>query len=517
MPPIIDIAEAVLIVFMIFVHLLGYGMLLTRAAKFTHDDPWVMSATICGSGASAFGFEMWALGYLNGWHPLIFIASSIATSLIVIQFVKPQWHDIRSSVNLAVQSSRRLLFNRENSILTRFLLVVAVTTICVAAVSCLRSTMQQDEAEYHWPAPLLWTASHHWVETPYRFMNGPSFIELLYLPGALFDNMTAGHLTHFLLWLVLLTSCCALGRLLKAPPLPVMVSLAACPIITNQSSVMMNDLGATTFVIAALVVLFTLSNSANPYRHTLLSSFVLCGALSAKQPFALGVLPVMVAYLFFGLRAENVKVRLSRVVAFVLPCFLTELLWLVHTIFFTGKFFDIPINSVWLNPAEVAGTPRAHKAPTGLAGPPSFKKTMILLITPFVTWLLGNQEPYGGRTGLVIPVFLPVFIIMVKRLTPPLQRLGWWIMGTATFYFLTVGIFVVRTRYHMVVWALWSALAGTGFALLNEQLTGKKKVLLFLGFCFAVMFGCADSWRNLLQWEPNTPHYMPKINWLWRE
>lgn len=492
---------------MILLHVLAYGFVITRATKVTNEDIWVRTATIGGAGICAFCFQMWFLGFFNGWYQATFIASSAVSAVIVFVLTRGRWR-------ISIEATQALPPTTIERIQRLSYTLLVSTTVCLAAASCLRPTVQADEADYHWPAPMLWASTHHWLASPYRFMNGPCFVELCYLPSALFhQNLTAGHLTHFLFWLILLACGCALARLMEAPLLPVVVAAMACPTVTNQASVMMNDLGATTFVIASIVVLLASSKSQFKERHIILSAFIFCGAISSKQPFAAGVLPAMLAYIFFGIEAEKVKVKFFRVMLFILPCLVTELLWLVHTHSLTGNWIDLPMHAIWSGPTRAVDSIHPGRG-SGLAGYPTLKKIGIVLVAPLMTWLLGNQEPFGGRTGLVVPIFLPAFLLMLRRQSAALKRFGWWLFGLSFFYYSTVGPFVIRTRYHMVVWVLWSVLAGIGFAFLKDRFDGKKKTLVIITFCVTALIGCADSWRNLSQWQAGSPRIIPQFNWL---
>jgi hypothetical protein len=506
LPSAAAIAQACLILGTVIVHVIGFGILLTRAAQFEEKDSCTIIATVGGAGLTALGFYLLLLGYFSAWNDITWCISSSAFFLLSIRLL--------SSHKWAAISTFQVLEWRKNTKLDLVFMTFAVATVCVSLVSCLRPTVMSDESDYHWPAPVLWASVHHWSPSPYRFMNGPALIELLYIPGALFNNLTAAHATHFLTWLVLIASCCALGRLLKSATLPVLVAVMACPVITVQSSTAMNDLGTTALVLSSVAILFARSCKTN-LKQIALSSFVLCGALSSKPPVALAVVPIMLAYVVFGFENNTAKERIRRVAVFFLPLILIGICWLTHTYSLIGKLVDIPIDAIWSHGNHSTDAVLSYSGSNlGMASPPSINKVLVLILTPFVTCILGNQEPWGNRTGFVIPLFFPLFLIALKRFGKELKSLGWWLVALSGSYFIGVGLFVIRTRYNMVVWAIWSALAGVGFYYFYESLGGKKKWALALVFTLLVGVGCIDSCRTLLMWDAHPKHHiMPKILW----
>jgi hypothetical protein len=94
-----------------------------------------------------------------------------------------------------------------------------------------------------------------------------------------------------------------------------------------------------------------------------------------------------------------------------------------------------------------------------MASPPSINKVLVLILTPFVTCILGNQEPW-----FVIPIFFPLFLIELKRLGKELKSVGWWLVALSGSYFIAMG--------------------------------------------------CIDSCRTLLMWDAHPkPNIMPKVLW----
>ncbi|MBI2810515.1 MAG: hypothetical protein HYX67_06795 [Candidatus Melainabacteria bacterium] len=506
MPPISEIAQAFLIFVMLAANVVGAGLLLVRLAEFRNQDPWITAAAVGGAGLSAFGFAMWLLGYLKAWNQASFCISSGLMMLVIALSLKKKYLE-------SLQAVEKSFFNSMQSNESRYLTLVATISALVAAAACFKPPSNGDEITYHWPAPLLWASAHHWVPSPYRFTNGPSFIELSYLPSALFHSVPAGHLTHFLMWIVLLASCCALSKLLLSSPIPTVAAVIACPVITTQASSMASDIGATCYLVSALTILYSLKNGGFLLRNVLLSAFIFCGGLSSKQPFALGILPLIVLYLWFGVEASNLKDRVVRVLVFLVPCLITELLWLAHTYSLIGKLIDLPVAAIWTSNNQPADPTHPYSGVLGLAGPPSQEKILVLLVTPFLTWIAGNQEPFGNRTGLVVPLFLPVFLFVLRKFETAQKQLGLWMFATSAAYFIAVGIFVIRTRYHLIVWTIWSTLASVGYYHAKNKAQGAKRVLLTSIFLLVTTIGCADSCRTLLQ-DSQSKQLLPQIPWL---
>jgi hypothetical protein len=485
------IVEAFTVVLIAAIHVLGFGSLLVRLTDLRCKDHCTRIAIIGGAGFAALGFEMWALGYVGGWYWRTLSLSTLMMSLVCVAL----FHRSQNAVNAFCLDVLRRFNSLDKLQLT--LASLAAITLLATVISGIRPPLFFDELEYHWPAPLHWAKNHHWVVSPYRLTNGPVLIELLYTIAAVFGSSTGGHWVATMLWLVLLLASVGLGRLIAVPALVVLIAVMACPVMTTEASVMMNDLGASTFLVAALLTIMQLRESPRPYRTVLLSSFILCAGLSSKTPYAVAAATAMLLYTFFGDSTRPVAKRFALAFTLGIPCLLVCLLWCLHTHGLTSHFVDLPMDAISISRPITADVQSMHN-PTGLATLPNVSTVISLPLLPFITPIFGNQEPFGGRTGLIMCTWVPFLIWQLRKLTETSKHYAWWLMAASTLYYVEIGLLTPRTRYFFFTWAIWSTLAAAGFWLTYQTTSSNKRKLAAIAFCGLATLCCADSIRTML-------------------
>jgi len=497
------------------VHVLGFGLLLLKLGRLSVADLPTRCAIVGSAGFAALGFEMWGLGYLRAWYWQTLCWSTVLLAMVCIALIWP----LRKSVAAVHPLRLRQLLAALPSLLVRVpelqlaLTALAAATVMAAIISGLRPPLVCDELEYHWPAPLYWATNHHWVVSPYRLTNGPVLVELLYTISALFGNFVAGHWISTAIWLVLLCACVGLGRLMTIPVLPVLVAVMACPTMTTEASMMLNDLGAALFIVVAFLTLLQLGKNQQPYRTVLSAAFIFCGAISSKAPYAVAAAPAMLAYLFCGGAVPKLGQRIKLALTFIAPGLLVGGLWCLHTHGLTGNYSGLPVQTFATSRPLNADLQSLHN-PTGMVSLPNLSTLLTLPILPFITAIFGNQEPFGGRTGLMMCTGLPLLLWRMKKLQAAERHYIWWLIAASTLYYGEIGLLTPRTRYFYFTWAIWSTLAAAGFWLTYQATAGAKRMAVAAAFCALATVGCADSIRTLLLYRPGTAEpVLMQLHW----
>jgi hypothetical protein len=494
--PIEFIAVASIVVLIAAIHVFGFGSLLVRLANVPCKDFCSRGAIVGGAGFAALGFEMWALGYVGGWSSQALAVST----LLILLFCIALFRNLKDTLNETFVG----LTGRLNSLdkLQLTLASLAAITFLAAVISGLRPPLLYDEIDYHWPAPLYWANNHHWLPSPYRLTNGPVLVELLYTIAAVFSSSTGGHWLATMLWLVLLLACAGLGRLIAVPAFVVIVAVMACPVITTVASMMGNDLGASVFVVTAFLTMLQMRESKQPYRIGLLSSFILCAGISSKAPYAVAAAPAMLAYsICFCDASRSVVRRLALALTLGIPCLLVGGLWCLHTFGLTHHFLDVPMQAISTSRPITTEVQSLHN-PTGMVTLPNLSTAITLPLLPFITSIFGNQEPFGGRTGLIICPWLPFLLWQLKKLKEPTKHYAWWMVAASMLYYIEIGLLTPRTRYFIFTWAIWSTLAAAGFWLTYQSVSSGKRKFVAVAFCGLAAISCIDGIRTNLLYRP---------------
>jgi hypothetical protein len=111
---------------------------------------------------------------------------------------------------------------------------------------------------------------------------------------------------------------------------------------------------------------------------------------------------------------------------------------------------------------------------------------------PFVLGVVGSEEPWGGRTALVLQIFLlPALMYVVWYRAEAGARFARVVIPAWT-HWIVVGLQGVRTRFHIISWAM--LVIGVRIALEDAaHRYPRLRTLLGAGWAAAVVLGVADS------------------------
>jgi hypothetical protein len=369
-------------------------------------------------------------------------------------------------------------------------------TLLLVLVSAIKPPYLTDEVEYHWAAAVAWADAGHWIAVPFRYMSGPCLAEMLYLVGAVFHSSTAAHLTHVLFFVTLIAGCASLARTAGGSALAAAAGICATQVFTNQAALGLNDVAFTALSIGGLVALLRTTGS-NLRPAIVAASIALVGAVSIK-PFAFVVaLTYGLTVIVIARKASQPKAIKFAAVVMLLAVVGTTALWKLHTKYLTGSFASPPLIMI---PADQSLA--QHQEAVGKW--PSLGSFVSLPVVPFITPILGQQEPYGSRTGLIGIPFALLLCLCWKKMTPQHRLWSSVLLGCFLIYFFSVGAFSVRTRYLSYAWALLVCLSAIGVTAARQQWRQPARVAVNTFFCLAVIVGIADSSHVLLHWPGKT-------------
>lgn len=184
---------------------------------------------------------------------------------------------------------------------------------------------------------------------------------------------------------------------------------------------------------------------------------------------------------------------LATIALYLLPFVLLLGLWSLHSYHLTGQFFGYDKGSIELvrsesDPGWVTGTAAGRI--------PKLKDFVVLPTVPLVTGIIGQREPYGGRTGLIIVPFCAIAIFNLRRLSQVSRKNVIWLLIAALTYFFLLGPVFIKTRFHIFVWTLLMCVASAGYALTREW-SPKLRRITTVTYCLLVLLGMLDSARYL--------------------
>ena len=372
------------------------------------------------------------LGLLAWWLP--FAQLALAGVLLAASW--------RKSADLV----RDVLRGVTRQLRTHPLLVgVVLLGLVMAAVATLAPPTLTDEVQYHWPAPLAWAESGQWNASPYRHVNGFAFMEIIYTAAATQQSYVAAHALHLL---TLPALGAAAGGIAQSLGLrgraQVVAGALAMSVVWNSSYAAYNDLPVGALATAAVAVVLAQPESR---RHVWVSAGLLAAAISVKPTAAAAV--GLVGLLLFAHSSGSWRARLRwrgpllrswAILAGVAA--VTIAFWTLRRHAFTGQWSD-PDMVIGVNP-ELA---EAHQLP-------SAAEQLLAPIMPLFTGVVGAQEPWGGRTSLLVQIFLIPAIVYVLWARGRVLRSFANVTIPAWLHWFILGFVGVRTRFHIVVWVL---------------------------------------------------------------
>lgn len=323
--------------------------------------------------------------------------------------------------------------------------------LVVAAVCLLAAPWATDEVQYHWPAALAWADAGGWNESPYRHVNAYPFMEVVYTAAATQHSYVAAHLMHLVTLVGLGLAAAGLARSAGVRAIGVTAAASvAMPVIWSQAQWAYNDTAVGAFSVLAVAV------AVAPGRlrpaSTWLSGAIVAVAVSIK-PSAIAVVGVIAAvYLLLALlpsfsawrAGRNQRAAAGTALLHSLfvaaPAVVALLAWAVRQQHYTGHLVD---------PSTTE--PPSADALTRL---PTAAQQAYAPLMPFVTGVVGQLEPWGGRTSVVVQIFLiPALVYVVWRRGAVLQRFA-VLAVPAWLHWIVLGLVTVRTRFHDISWVL---------------------------------------------------------------
>lgn len=334
--------------------------------------------------------------------------------------------------------------------------------LAVAAVTTLAPPSRRDEIEYHWPAPLDWAANGGWTDSPFRHVDGFPFMEILYTAAATQGSYVAAHLLHFGSFLVLGFAVAGVASSMGVRGTGVTAAAAlAMPVVWDSSYAAYNDTPVAAFGVVAVGVVL-----ASP--RTSLAAVTVAGVLIAVatsiKPTGIAAAGIvgLIILMRYVTRDRSMPTqsapdsdetqgaegsgrgRFTRVLVqwliLVAPSLLAIAFWSVRQYFYTGNLVDPGVL------AEPDENTRSRL--------PDSVDRLVAPFLPFIGGVIGAGEPWGGRTGVVIQLFLvPALVYVIWRRGAVLRRFLLMIVP-AWVHWLVLGLVTVRTRFHVVSWAL---------------------------------------------------------------
>ena len=315
--------------------------------------------------------------------------------------------------------------------------------LAVACVAALAPPTRTDEVEYHWAAPLEWAAEGRWIPSSYRHVDSFPLMEIGYTAAATVGSFAGAHLMHLSTLVALGAAAASAAKAVGVKATGAVAAAAmAMPVVWDQSYVAYNDTAAGAFGLTAAAVALLPRDRG----RLLLVCGLLAAAISIKPTAAGAVGLVGLIYLISALHRSTTVTKsvLGVVRGTWLPLIVTSALALT---FWTGRRFLM--TGTWIDPA-LATPPSADE----LTRLPTATDQILAPVMPFVLGIIGAQEPWGGRTSLVIQVLLiPVLLFALWRRGRALAVLTLTALP-AWVHWVVVGLVGVRTRFHLVSWAL---------------------------------------------------------------
>jgi hypothetical protein len=474
----------------ILLHVSAYGIMFARLARLSFNDSYARFALVTAAGLTLLGFQMFFLGYIGQWN----LKPFVLTTAICLGYVF-------SNLNKSVEFYRGAFTSISLSVASlspffKILLAVSVIMGLVVLVSGTRPPIIVDEIDYHWKAPMVWAETGHWVKLPYRYMNGPCLTELVYLVAALFSSNTAAHWVHFLFFLALVAALISITKSCGGSAIVVAAACFTTPVLVNQAAFALSDDAVAALLVTALMTAITLRNpgaKATFFRVVGTIGLLLAGATSIKSAFVVAVMPAILFAVYQTAKSEVPHKKLIVGMATIgLVCVGTFSIWLLHTHNLTGKFLDS--NCVVIIPANQNLADHQE----AVAKIPALTNILLLPVVPIITSIFGQQEPYGGRTGLVIVPCLLSFLLVWKYLTDEQKLICKVVATCAGSYFLLLGAFTVRTRYLNFFWGLALCLSSVAFVVTIRRFRHRWSNVATLAYCAAVFIGMVDTTHTLL-------------------
>ncbi len=449
------------------------------------SDPLADGTVAIGLGITGYG----SVVLLIGSAPLLRTGPLVGVTVAAAFLFLWAGHD-------AVVTARGLLRGAGGAFRREWVVILpAVLFLAAALLAGFRPPEASDEIAYHWPAPVLWASVGHWVVSPYRFTNSFDLAEILYTPAAVFRSSTAAHWTDTGTLVLLALGAAALARRFGGLAMLTCAAVIAIPAAAGESWLAYDDVFAASLIVAACVAVTAPSVGKHANTRAYWTGGILIGgAISVKPIMVLLVpLPLMLAMQTERRRSNRWSIagQVGVFAPVAVPGVVASVGWFAYSRSVTGRWFQ----STGLVVARFG-----HDTTSGLATIriPTFVEAVIMPFLPIATGVIGQREPYGGRSGLVLVVFIPVMVITAVCMDAD-DRLEFGRIALPVLAsYLIAGILIVRTRFLLVDYAAATAAATCALVWWQHRSPPRWGTMLHWTFRVLIVLGLLDSVRHAL-------------------
>ena len=400
------------------------------------------------------GFGIMVLGWLHFFYAVVFFTIGLVAGALSAVI----W--VRTLARRGPLHWRRTTrdFSRSDFAVA----VVGLLAVASAALGAVRQPLSGDEKGYKWVAPLAWSHAHHFIEVTFRLSNGFNLAEYLSVPAATFHALVVA---RFVEVAMLVGIGLAAAALADAAGVRrgwwVGIAAVSIPLAVIDATWVGSDLEPAAFLAAATLAFMILPGYSRMVFYCVLTA----GAVQAKvivAPVAV-VMTLVLVLLFDNARG---RVALRHTVAYSIGTVGSLIIGFTHTLVLTGHLVANNVRSVFPSGSYAVATGEA-------AGrTPNLFDILLLPINPFIVGIIGQREPYGGRTGLAMLVGLPVVVVLIYRDRDLRSRMfGFFVLGALTY--LVIAPVFIKTRFLLVSWVFFLVaigLAGEELAHQNSRL-----------------------------------------------
>ncbi len=486
-----QLPTALFVISLILLHVFVLGYWAMRGLGVRAINLWSQIALTGASGLALLGAEMFALGYVHGWNRPVLCLSGLLMlgGLYAARSALPRFFAAFGEEIRALLPVSRLLF------------ALCFLMLLVVALGSLLPPRSSDEIQYHWVAPVEWARAGHWIPSHYHMMNGPALLHMNYTVAAIFSSPIAAHWTHALCLLLLACGGAGLAQACLGRPMAAFAGILSCPVLVVQSAVAYSDTAGAMFCLSAYVALLCVSaNIEQIAPNTALFCGLLFAATLSVKTFLLAAFPAALIFVFWQAwqkapESQRLSFAARQAALVLLPVLLAGGVWMAHTYGLSGKLTDS--RKVFFLHDRAERSQRVPGAEVGRIPEPIDLATLPFI--PVLTSVLGQREPWGGRTGLLIVPFAPVGIYALRRLPKGPRLRAVWLLAGAVSSFLLLGLITEKTRYHAFVWPALLVIAAVGYGYLQDHASARVARFSAAAFALLAALGMADAAHVVLR------------------
>ena len=473
-------------IIVIGVAIVAIGFALRRLLLGTElSEPLADGTVAIGLGITGYG----ALVLLIGSVPLLrtgpLVGVTVAAAFLFLWIGRD-----------ALETARGLLEGVAVALRREWIVVVPVLLLLVVAfLAGFRPPAASDELAYHWPAPVLWASVGHWIVSPFRFTNSFDLAEILYTPAAVFRSSTAAHWTDGGTFLLLALGAAALARRFGGLATLTFAGVIAIPAAAEESWLAYDDVFAASLVMAACVAVTAPSTGQRPNTRSYWTAGILIGGAISVKPIMLLLVPLPV---FLAMNAErrrsgrwSIPAQVGVLAPLAIPSAVASVGWFAYSKAITGKWFQ----STGLVVARFGHDPTNGLATIRI---PTLVQAVAIPFLPMATGVIGQRQPYGGRSGLVLLLFIPVMVITAVRMDTDDRREFGRIAVPVLVSYLIAGLLIVRTRFLLVDYGAAIAAATCALVWWQHRSPARWGTALHWAFRLLILLGLLDAVRHAL-------------------